>query len=337
MATKPQPTAWLDKVSAEIRIEIFRHLYCRLRLKPQAKRNNTDIALLVALVNDLQKYAEAREVFFHCNIFVLRNRQQLHGLACYQSSPAAMKYLTRLELVNLNDKNEFLNVQSMQSAIQKVSTHLPKLKSLTIAYDPLRYGVTTTREHFDKGVFKDRKLNCVAVGCYTLDCKERYVVQLQHYHLVHCWSEMKKSQRETLASVESQLDYAARSSHRLPLSCFFDSLSLAEWIPLFEAYVAASLGSNSPALSDREQDFLTEFGNLLRIEWKAGKVYDAVGSGTSFRDLDMKLHDPEMLEAISDFLCEKTWEFRNLLETNPGQPSMRLAEGYRKVAVGPSS
>ncbi|KAK3643107.1 hypothetical protein LTR56_004946 [Elasticomyces elasticus] len=190
MTTTTQPTALLDRLSAEIRVQIFKELYCtgqRVSV-PQVKGDNTAIALLVALVNDPQKYAEAREVFYRCSIFILRNRQQLHKLAGCESQLFPMRHIASLELVNLKDRKEFLEPQSMQSAILKVSAYLPKLKSLTIACDPLRYGYggyKTIKQHIDQGALKNRKLTCTTFGCYTLDCKERFVVTLKHYELVH--------------------------------------------------------------------------------------------------------------------------------------------------------
>ncbi|KAK3618921.1 hypothetical protein LTR56_024349 [Elasticomyces elasticus] len=346
MATTSQPTAWLDKLSAEIRIEIFRQLYCGERVAvPQAKGNNTANALLVALVNDPQKYVEAREVFYRCNIFVLRNRQQLQSLAGCQGPAFTMRHLAYLELVNMRGSTDFLDAQSMQSAILKVSAYLPKLKSLTIACDRHLYGSQTTREHFKAGSLKNRSLTCTAVGCYTLDCKERFLVQLKHYGLVHCWSRMKRSGRESLASVAGRLNYPARVCRRGRndiYSRFFDSLTLAEWIAVFDAHVVASSGSNlgaSLALSEREQDILTQFRDSLPMMGTRGKtaekVYDAVSGGTSFRDLDMK-SSPETLEMIGEFLSAIAWRFANLLERDPGQRSHRLdllAKAYQNAAV----
>ncbi|KAK5678848.1 hypothetical protein LTS10_008503 [Elasticomyces elasticus] len=344
MATTPQSTAWLDKIPAEIRVDIFTHsLYRGQRgLKPFAKKNNTDIALLVALVNDPEKYAEACEVFYDCNNFVLESSRQLENLTSHQVPTTAMRCITHLELVNFNDQSDFLSTQNMQNVISRVSIHLPKLKSFTFACDAV-YG--KPRRFFD-GVssMKDGKLTCTAVGCYTLDCKERFVVQLKHCRLVHCWSEMKKSERETLASVEGRLNYDAQTSIRDRNEIydgFLCSLSLAEWTTVFDANTLASSSSNfggaSLALSAREQDLLVEFRYSLKMGARtADEVYNAVNGGTSFRDLDMKFPNPEMLEAIGEFLCRIEFMFENILETCQERRSEWLSEGCRKAAAKPS-
>ncbi|KAK5689524.1 hypothetical protein LTR97_012864 [Elasticomyces elasticus] len=342
MATTPQSTALLDRLSAEIRIEIFRQLYCGQRgLKPCAKKNNTDIALLVALVNDPEKYTEACEVFYGCNNFVLESSRQLENLTSHQVPTTAMRCITHLELVNFNDQPDFLSTQNMQNVISRVSIHLLKLKSFTFACDAV-YG--KSRQFFDGVSMKDGKLTCTAVGCYTLDCKERFVVQLKHCRLVHCWSELKMSERETLASVEGRLNYDAQTSIRDRNDIydgFLCSLSLAEWTTVFDANTLASSSSNfggaSLALSVREQDLLVEFRYSLKMgAGTADEVYDAVNGGTSFRDLDMKFPSPEMLEAIGEFLCRIEWVFENILETCQERRSEWLSEGCRKAAAKPS-
>ncbi|KAK5743469.1 hypothetical protein LTR17_002644 [Elasticomyces elasticus] len=339
MTTTPLPTGWLDKVPAEIRIGIFTHsLYRGQRgLKPCAKKNNLDIALLVALVNDLEKYGEACEVFYGCNNFVLGSSQQLHNLTSYQVPTTAMGCITHLELVDVKYAT-FLSLQSVQNAISRVSAYLPKLKSLAFSYGNLE---ADPRECIDGDLIKDRKLTCMAVGCYTLDRKERFAVVLKHYSLVQCWSEMKESKRETLASVESQLNYALhKHEHDGIFKMFFETLSLAEWISIFDAHMIETLGKGSgregTALSDREQNFLAEFRDWLERDLRAesSKIDDAVRGGTSFRDLDVGPHNSETLEAIGDFLCDIQRWFANLLETDHGRRAWWHKFGCRTLPHG---
>ncbi|KAK4955371.1 hypothetical protein LTR10_007566 [Elasticomyces elasticus] len=148
---------------------------------------------------------------------------------------------------------------------------------------------------------------------------------------------MKGATPQTLANVEGQLDYDARvmeRGHGDLFSKFFDSLSLTEWIAVFDAHAVAYSGST--ILQDRERVFLTRFSSLLRMRWRVGKVIDAVRKGTSFRDLDVGPHGSWMLEEIGDLLRGNRWNFWNLLETDPERRFSRLAEGYRKVVVDPS-
>ncbi|KAK4889942.1 hypothetical protein LTR27_011272 [Elasticomyces elasticus] len=340
IGTTSLPTAWLDKIPAELRVEIFTHSLYRGRrgLKPCAKKNNTDIALLVALVNDPEKYSEACEVFYGCNTFVLDSSRQLKDLTRYQVPTTAMRSITHLELVNIRFPYEFLSIKSVQKAISRVSAYLPKLKSLAFSYDYLK---VDPRKYIDGDFIKDRKLTCVAVGCYTLDRKERFAIVLRHYSFVQCWSEMKESEHGTLTSVESQLNYALhKHEHDGIFKMFFETLSLAEWISIFDAHMIETLskgsGREGTALSDREQNFLAEFRDWLERDLRAesSKIDDAVRGGTSFRDLDVGPHNSKTLEAIGDFLCDIQRWFANLLETDHGRRAWWHKFGCRKLPHG---
>ncbi|KAK5678850.1 hypothetical protein LTS10_008505 [Elasticomyces elasticus] len=186
----------LDKFPPEIRFIIFKHaLSCgerRLRQIRDARSDNQDIGLLVALVND-PKYGEVCEALYKSNAIVLDHYEQLRNLALRKVSPSAQPFLTHLELANFDPfyTTEFLGMVLRNIPIVALGSRLPKLRSLTIAIDPLFSGsVRAALASADQTCHW--KLVCTAVGCYRLVCNQRFVVMVTHNALVQRWKEAKR-------------------------------------------------------------------------------------------------------------------------------------------------
>ncbi|KAK4889941.1 hypothetical protein LTR27_011271 [Elasticomyces elasticus] len=293
-------TPWLDLLPAEIRIDIFGYALCcgdeGLRINCEHRKNNTSIALLIALVND-PKYGEAYEAFYSSNSFVLDYYQELHALSLHNKWPNLIRYITYLELANFANYKEFLGSKAPQTSVFALCSRLSKLRSLTIAYDAQSFGSYSTRRQLEIGDrLRGHELTCVAVGQCVLECDKSFVVKLKHYALVQSWSEAKLSTYDWSTVALAVAD-----------TCRGD-WTLAQWVATFDEVVRS--GGQWPACSSEAyKEALTDF--LFSLEDcmdshlipNVNEMFAAVRAGTSFLDLDARGCSAAMLEAISELVC----------------------------------
>ncbi|KAK5724213.1 hypothetical protein LTR17_013499 [Elasticomyces elasticus] len=303
----------LDEFPPEIRLIIFKHALSygegRLRQIRDARNDHQDIGLLVALVND-SKYGEVCEALYSSNAIVLDYQAQLRNLTLRNVSPGAQLHLTHLELANFSiHYTEFVRMalQDIQTSILALTSRLPKLRSLTIAIDPLFLGYCGVRAALASAArTRQWKLTCTAVGCYRLDCNKSLVVMFKHNRLVQRWKEAKRE----LASFDDVVDWIDEEEHSYRVT--FASLTLSQWIALFDTvYMPEPDGSfDRTARHQVDQDIMRCFddivhGCLSMADLKTAELFDTVRQGISFRDLDKGACRAGMLEMISDFLCNQ--------------------------------
>ncbi|KAK4979374.1 hypothetical protein LTR42_001877 [Elasticomyces elasticus] len=293
-------TPWLDLLPAEIRMDIFVYaLRCGnegLRINCEHRKNNTSIALLIALVND-SKYGEAYEAFYISKSFVLDYYQELHALSLHNRWPNIVRYITHLELANFANYKEFLGLKAPQTSVLALCSRLPKLRSLTIAYDAQNFGSYPFRRQLENGDrLRGHELTCVAVGQYVLECNKSFVVKLKHYALVQSWSEAKQSPQDWPTVTLAVADTCQ------------DDWTLAQWVATFDEVVRS--GGEWPACRpDYQQEVLTDFLFSLNnyvdshLIPNIAEIFAAVSAGTSLLDLDAKGCSAAMLEAISEWVC----------------------------------
>ncbi|KAK5689526.1 hypothetical protein LTR97_012866 [Elasticomyces elasticus] len=270
-------TPWLDLLPAEIRIDIFGYaLCCRdegWRINYEHRKNNTSIALLIALVND-PKYGEAYEAFYSCQSFALDYYQELHALNVHNKWPNIVRYITHLELANFANYKEFLGSKAPQTSVLALCSRQPKLRSLTIAYDAQNFGSYPFRRQLENGdSLRGHELTCVA-----------------------SWSEAKQSPHDWPTVTLAVADTCQ------------DDWTLAQWVATFDEVVRS--GGEWPACRpDYEQEVLTDFLFSLNnyvdshLIPNIAEIFAAVSAGTSLLDLDAKGCSAAMLEAISEWVC----------------------------------
>ncbi|KAK5743470.1 hypothetical protein LTR17_002645 [Elasticomyces elasticus] len=304
-------TPWLDLLPAEIRIDIFGYAFCcgdeGLRINCEHRKNNTSIALLIALVND-PKYGEAYEAFYSSKSFVLDYYQELHALSLHTKWPNIVRYITHLELANFVNYKEFLGSKAPQTSVFALCSRLAKLRSLTIAYDAQSFESYPTRRQLENGDrLRGHELTCVAVGQYVLECNKSFVVKLKHYALVQSWSEAKKSACDWLTAASAVADTCE------------DDWTLAQWVAIFDEVVRSGgeLPASTTALFEQEvlTDFLFSLKHCMKFHLipNVDDMFAAVRAGTSFLNLDARGCSAGMLEAISEWVCYHAMYYSGIL------------------------
>ncbi|KAK3618915.1 hypothetical protein LTR56_024343 [Elasticomyces elasticus] len=250
MTTNGSTQGWLDRLSTELRLEIFQlaqqHEGVLLVVDKSNKTNRINVSLLVALVND-KKYIEAVEVFYTANTFRVTKYAELRTPATGIRSAAgkAYVYITRLELRNLGKSEEFVTAKRLEQVI-KISSQMPKLKELVVAFDSLASGpmatlgsAATLRESLaGMDLLDEWKLECVAVGKYTMSRSKGINITFVHVGLMETWAEMKSSPPVTFVSQVKALKKALKKQPRASVPQgfhgFFLNMTLSAWVAVWE-------------------------------------------------------------------------------------------------------
>ncbi|KAK5678857.1 hypothetical protein LTS10_008512 [Elasticomyces elasticus] len=327
------PTTALDKVPPEVRLEIFglvlHHGNALVRADEEINEHcpKTDTALLTALVND-SKYGEAYEAFYGGNIFRLTGFSHVHSMTeDFKERPVsgAFQYVKHLELANFADPNEFLHPCDLASTLDTLR-YLPKLKSLTIAYDCLSEE-ETLRDMLNEieDLSKGLKLVCVGVGHFKFYFKNSFgaptngfVVDFKHYGLMQSWQAAKLSKTKTFANVASRL----RCAHfgQLPEDEYVSEIlkhirdwTLADWIAVFDEYKRLE-DTPMDNLSLDESTILSVFVDLCEDLKSTTKLYKHMKAGKKFQELENAKASAGVLKGMTELLLRNAGAWPRLVE-----------------------
>ncbi|KAK3623202.1 hypothetical protein LTR22_024501 [Elasticomyces elasticus] len=273
----PQTQSSLDKIPAELRIEIFglalHHEDALLlvhhdgRTRDECKGDNeplADIALLVALVND-PKYHEAFEAFYDVNSFLATRNifAPITGPELQDSTQGPLAWITHLQLVNLVNYQQFLSPKRLEHTLE-MCAQMPKLKSLTIAYDSL-YDVLTPRKWLSKVVkLSAHELVCMGVGHFRLRYKDKLSVDFKQYTLMQCWQKVKLATPMSFADLVAALELELAGKHP-SVDCdyggdcidttitFIDGLRFTDWLTLLDEQTKLDITALRAKLKDLDE------------------------------------------------------------------------------------
>ncbi|KAK5743475.1 hypothetical protein LTR17_002650 [Elasticomyces elasticus] len=307
----PQTPSSLDKIPAELRINIFGlalyHEDALLivhhdgRTRDECRGDNepkADIALLVALVND-PKLHEAFEAFYDVNSFLATKNMLVPDIT---QSPLA--WITHLQLVNLVNYRQFLSPQRLERTLE-ICAQMPKLKNLTIAWSKL----------------PAHELVCVGVGHFRLRYKDKLSVDFKQYALVQCWQNVRlatpKSFADLVAALEQKLagkhpsdDYDYKGDCIDTTITFIYGLRFTDWLTLLDEQI--KLDSTALKTYQKCEGKLTAESLLHvifydprkpNVDIEAHNKLIAYGkTGSRLRDVDDGEQDSDLVEAFSEFL-----------------------------------
>ncbi|KAK4888021.1 hypothetical protein LTR27_013025 [Elasticomyces elasticus] len=351
----PQTQSSLAKIPAELRVDIFKLALLHdsaLRVKDRTigeKCPVIDVALLVALVND-HKYTEAAEVFYSTNIVRLTAGSQIHQLKLDLHDPThgSFAYITHLEMTNFANTDEFLcfgEAFDLDVLICNVFREMPKLKSVTVAYDALGDSQSLRKWMNENSVkamdqFKAFELECVGVGLFQVQVKESFVVIFKHYGLVQSWQDMKRSKalafpgvcvvvkNAYLGGVYDQLEFV----HMLVRHV--QRISLQDWTTTLDEHRRRDLPPDEGLPSDLPQEqmvILGTFAELLAESKLTRKVYQRMAAGAKFGELDRIDGSAEVLEGMSNLLIRNSSAWPRLVEGD-AEYQRKLGDQVRRTA-----
>ncbi|KAK4935432.1 hypothetical protein LTR10_023510 [Elasticomyces elasticus] len=327
------PTTALDKVPPEVRLEIFglvlHHGNALVRADEEINEHcpKVDTALLTALVND-SKYGEAYDAFYGGNIFRLTGFSHVHSMTeDFKERPVsgALQYVKHLELANFADPYEFLHPCYLASTLDTLR-YLPKLKSLTIAYDCLSEeetlrDVLNEIEDLPKGL----KLVCVGVGHFKFYYKNSFgapvngfVVDFKHYGLMQSWQAAKLSKTKTFADVALRLRCAhfgrlSEDEYVSEVMKHIRNWTLADWAAVFDEYKRLE-DTPMDNLSLDESTILSVFVDLFEDLESTSKLYKRMKAGKKFQKLDNAKASAEVLEGMTELLLCNAVAWPRLVE-----------------------
>ncbi|KAK5689532.1 hypothetical protein LTR97_012872 [Elasticomyces elasticus] len=342
MATT-SPTTALDKVPPEVRLEIFGLVlhYENALVRAEEEINEhcpkIDTALLTALVND-SKYGKAYDAFYGGNIFRLTGFSHVHSMTeDFKERPVsgAFQYVKHLELANFADPNEFLHPCYLASTLDTLR-YLPKLKSLTIAYDSLseqKMLVEMLREA--ESISKGLKLVCVGIGHFKLQYKNSsgdpvngFVVDFKHYGLMKSWQAMKHQEPIMFEDVALKLTQALTGKRLTPdsfcriIERYIQAFTLSDWVAVFDKFARLDEASRDSISGDGCTTMVVFAKQCVKLQ-STTKVYKGMKRGRDFRNLDHANSSASVLEGVSELLLRNSATWPRLVEGDEKYRCMR--------------
>ncbi|KAK5724218.1 hypothetical protein LTR17_013504 [Elasticomyces elasticus] len=351
----PQTQSSLDKIPAELRINIFglalHHKDALLLVHPDGRvgtqRNGEDepkanIALLIALVND-PKYAEALDAFYTVNSFRLTRSidKPTVGIDLKDVTQGPLAYIKHLQLTDVASFLSFLGFGNLMSTLD-FCLRMPKLKSLTIAYDSLHREASVRKWLRKVRGLAAYKLICVGIGHFQLQSPDNITIDFQHYGLMRSWQAMKRTSPSVFADMIAEIRDAINNAPKEEgygsidyryigvVIRYLGRVRLAEWVTLFDEHTRMHQDARRSHVDSEETAarlFEISERDLSTIEQTTnGKIVMArTAAGVNFRDLDEANNCSDMLESVSDLLGRATLNFPNLLRGDEQYQRMEVA------------
>ncbi|KAK5115222.1 hypothetical protein LTR85_009980 [Meristemomyces frigidus] len=313
----------MDKTPPEVRLRIFKEvLRADYPLLLASKQYPDEIRFNVSLLTvSKATYIEASDAFYEVNSIRLWQRREL--TRAVKNDMRYLHFVRHLELVNVTETKEWLCKRT--PSIIQTCRGLPKLKTLTVAYDALgqtecmRESMTLTA-FLNLRDFAPTDVRCMGIGVFKLGDDEGLQVFFKHYAMVAAWKQLHID-ADILGPgeihavlMDVMLEFPTGQINGIDQVTFtaMNRMDLNTWCAGYDLLRSGLVPGRDFADPFRlVARLLPEFARRLsHFPHVSPQTHPGLGMSVRLKDLDMKKDGAEVLGWFSEVLAVNSREFR---------------------------